>query len=36
MINDYLNGNIYDLIKEKIQENPEFIKHLNNLGIIIV
>jgi hypothetical protein len=35
MINDYLNGNIYGLIKEKIQENPKFIKYLNNLGIII-
>ena len=35
MINDYSNGNIYNLIKEKIQQNPEFIKHLNNLGIII-
>ena len=35
MINDYLNGKIYDLIKEKIQQNPEFIKHLNDLGIII-
>jgi hypothetical protein len=35
MIKDYLNGKIYDLIKEKIQQNPEFIKHLNNLGIII-
>ena len=35
MINDYLNGKIYNLIKEKIQQNPEFIKHLNDLGIII-
>jgi hypothetical protein len=35
MINDYLNGNLYGLIKEKIQGNPEFIKHLNDLGIII-
>lgn len=35
MINDYLNGNIYKVIKEKVQQNPEFIEHLNNLGIII-
>lgn len=35
MINDYLNGNIYGLIKEKAQQDPKFIKYLNNLGIII-
>ena len=35
MINDYLNGNIYGLIKEKAQQDPKFIKYLNDLGIII-
>lgn len=36
MIKDYLNGNLYNLIKEKIQKNKEFLTYLHELGNIIV